>query len=91
MNLAPSKLPSSQITYRYSISKILSILRLCNLVAGDLVAALSAMFDGWYRAEVQAVDVPGFKVRYIDYGNTETVAKADVRKLTHLLDVMPQV
>ena len=40
--------------------------------------------DGWYRASVEAVSEEGINVKYIDYGNSETVA------MDRVCEIQPQ-
>ena len=53
---------------------------------------MAAKFEGdWYRAEVVVSGRETLKVRYIDYGNESEVVQGDIRSLTHLETIMPQV
>ena len=42
-------------------------------VPGDLCACQYMVDMLWYRAKVEADNNGGFDIRYVDYGNTETV------------------
>jgi staphylococcal nuclease domain-containing protein 1 len=48
---------------------------------GELVKAQFTADDAWYRAEVLRVQDDGFKVKYVDYGNSEVIPADRIRKL----------
>lgn len=51
------------------------------LHVGDVMAAMFTEDDTWYRASVSGVNPDGsVNVMFIDYGNSETISKADVSK-----------
>jgi endonuclease YncB( thermonuclease family) len=51
-----------------------------SLKAGEIVAAKFSADGLWYRAKILTKSAAGARVRFIDYGNEETVAAADIRR-----------
>jgi len=56
---------------------------------GDAVKAQFTADDRWYRAKVTDVVPEGFKVFYIDYGNSEVVPAARIRRLDAKFQKLP--
>jgi len=58
---------------------------------GDLVAGQFTVDETWYRARILAINADGYKVQYIDYGNSETIGRERLRPLTDEFNaLMPQ-
>lgn len=52
-----------------------------DLSVGDLCCAKSELDENWYRGRVESITDDNCTVLYIDYGNSETVSKNNLRKL----------
>ena len=50
-------------------------------MVGRVYAGKQSTDNNWYRARVEQVSGPSITVRYIDYGNKETVTVSDLREL----------
>ena len=64
-------------------------LKLSNLVVGDLCCARYSVDGSWYRAVVESVAADKLSVRFVDYGNSDEVSQADVRRLTERFTAIP--
>ena len=69
------------------------LMNLCNsrfLLSGQICVAKYHMDENWYRAEV--IELPGRRqvvVRYVDYGNTETVPFFKLKKIHDKFLMLP--
>ncbi|XP_074643884.1 protein tudor-like [Tubulanus polymorphus] len=65
--------------------------QISNVDVGLACVAKYSEDDGWYRAEVTAVDGQSVKVNYVDYGNSADIAKSDLRDVdSRFLDLPKQ-
>jgi len=57
------------------------VLKLGELAVGDVCCAPYSADEAWYRAVVEDVSDDTVSVRFIDYGNTDVVSQAEIRRL----------
>ncbi len=65
------------------------VLMLRSPSAGDVCCALYSEDENWYRAQIMQVQNNSAQVLFIDYGNTETVPLASLRKLKEEYTKLP--
>jgi len=53
-----------------------------DLAVGSLCCARYSSDESWYRAVVEDIRDDAVSVRFVDYGNTDEVSQADIRRLT---------
>jgi len=59
------------------------------LMVGSVCCARYSSDESWYRAVVEDVRDDVVHVRFVDYGNTDKVSRADVRRLTDKFTSVP--
>ena len=64
-------------------------LKLTDVTVGGLCCARYSADESWYRAVIEAVRDDTLSVRFVDYGNTDEVRRADVRRLTDQFTSVP--
>jgi len=65
-------------------------IQLSDVCNGDKVCAKFSEDESWYRAEVLSRDSDSVRVRFLDYGNCDTVTKSeDLRAVTPQYAAMP--
>ncbi|KAG7173265.1 Tudor domain-containing protein 1-like [Homarus americanus] len=54
----------------------------CDIQTGELVCGFVVGDEMWYRAEVMYVEADQVVLHYVDFGNTETVSKSNIRRFS---------
>ena len=64
-------------------------LKLADVTVGGLCCARYSADEAWYRAVVEDVGDDTVSVRFVDYGNSDVISRADVRRLTDRFTTIP--
>ena len=64
-------------------------LKLPDVTVGSLCCARYSADEAWYRAVVEDVSTDTVSVRFVDYGNTDVISQADVRRVTDRFTTIP--
>lgn len=64
-------------------------LKLADVTVGALCCARYSADEAWYRAVVEDVGDDTVSVRFVDYGNSDVISGADVRRLTDRFTAIP--